>query len=161
MLFKSKSKWLALAFTSLLIQSACTKDEASVQNPVKADKSGETGEGSGGAGTADSYSPVYFDFDSSVVRSVDQDHIMKVSEALKANNASVQVEGYCDERGTTEYNLALGSRRANEVKNTLVQMGVKEDKVSTISYGKEKPAVEGHTEAAWKQNRRAEFKVSK
>ena len=71
------------------------------------------------------------------------------------SNVNVVVQGYCDERGTREYNLALGERRANAVKNYLVSQGVEADRISVISYGKERPAVLGNNEAAWAQNRRA------
>ncbi len=71
------------------------------------------------------------------------------------SNVNVIVQGYCDERGTREYNLALGERRANAVKNYLVSQGVAADRISVISYGKERPAVLGNNEAAWAQNRRA------
>jgi peptidoglycan-associated lipoprotein len=67
----------------------------------------------------------------------------------------ITIEGHCDERGTREYNLALGERRANAVKNYLVAQGVAANRISVISYGKERPAVEGSTDAAWAQNRRA------
>ena len=73
----------------------------------------------------------------------------------KHKNVNVIVQGYCDERGTREYNLALGERRANAVKNYLVSQGVEADRISVISYGKERPAVLGNNEAAWAQNRRA------
>ena len=75
--------------------------------------------------------------------------------ARKHKNVNVIVQGYCDERGTREYNLALGERRANAVKNYLVSQGVAADRISVISYGKERPAVLGNNEAAWAQNRRA------
>ena len=75
--------------------------------------------------------------------------------ARKHKNVNVIVQGYCDERGTREYNLALGERRANAVKNYLVTQGVAADRISVISYGKERPAVLGNNEAAWAQNRRA------
>ena len=73
----------------------------------------------------------------------------------KHKDVNVVVQGYCDERGTREYNLALGERRANAVKNYLVSQGVAADRISVISYGKERPAVLGNNEAAWAQNRRA------
>jgi peptidoglycan-associated lipoprotein len=75
---------------------------------------------------------------------------------LKANSgARILIEGHCDERGTAEYNLALGERRAKAVKDYLVGAGIAADRVSTISYGKERPFVLGHDESAWKWNRRA------
>ena len=69
------------------------------------------------------------------------------------------VEGHCDERGTNEYNLALGDRRANSIKTYLVQLGVDSARIYTISYGKERPLVAGNSEAAWAKNRRGEFKL--
>jgi peptidoglycan-associated lipoprotein len=76
------------------------------------------------------------------------------------DDVNVIVQGYCDERGTREYNLALGERRANAVKQYLVSQGVEESRISTISYGKERPAVLGSNEAAWAQNRRAVTVIS-
>jgi peptidoglycan-associated lipoprotein len=91
-----------------------------------------------------------------------QANLNKLAEQLKANKvAVVQIEGHCDERGSTEYNLALGERRAQSVKNYLTQLSVDAARLPTISYGKERPAVEGHNEAAWAKNRRAQFAVSK
>ena len=86
---------------------------------------------------------------------------MEIADYLKQSQSSIQIEGHCDERGTIEYNLALGERRAQSVKNFLVSMAVDRSKVTTISYGEERPAAEGHKEAAWKMNRRAEFIFSR
>jgi peptidoglycan-associated lipoprotein len=80
---------------------------------------------------------------------------------LKANaRAKITLEGHCDERGTAEYNLALGERRAKAVKDYLIAAGIPADRVSTISYGKERPFVLGHDESAWKWNRRGHFVIS-
>ena len=79
----------------------------------------------------------------------------RVFFAFDSNEVNVIVQGYCDERGTREYNLALGERRANAVKQYLISQGIAADRISTISYGKERPAVLGNNEAAWAQNRRA------
>ena len=99
---------------------------------------------------------VFFAYDSSAI-SPDSAEILdtQVKWLKKHENVNVVVQGYCDERGTREYNLALGERRANAVKQFLVSQGVAADRVSTISYGKERPAVLGSNEAAWAQNRRA------
>ena len=99
---------------------------------------------------------VFFAYDSSAI-SPDSAEILdtQVKWLKKHGNVNVVVQGYCDERGTREYNLALGERRANAVKQFLVSQGVAADRVSTISYGKERPAVLGSNEAAWAQNRRA------
>ena len=78
----------------------------------------------------------------------------------KYPNLTTTVEGHCDERGTREYNLALGERRANAAKNFLVSLGIDARRVATISYGKERPAVVGSNEAAWSQNRRGVLVVN-
>jgi peptidoglycan-associated lipoprotein len=101
---------------------------------------------------------VYFDFDSAVVKKSEHSKIDKVASALKAQpTACVEIEGHCDERGTEEYNRALGERRALAVRDYLIQSGLAGDRIFTISYGEDKPAVPGHNEAAWAKNRRAEF----
>lgn len=106
--------------------------------------------------------PVYFGFDEYTLSSDAQGKLTAMAEALKANKSAViQIEGHCDERGTIEYNLALGERRAQSVKNFLTTLGVEAARLSTISYGEEKPVAQGHTEDAWAKNRRAEFVVTK
>ncbi|WP_373018269.1 peptidoglycan-associated lipoprotein Pal [Thiomicrorhabdus sp.] len=101
---------------------------------------------------------VRFDFDRSEVKAEFYDTIKANAEYLMADsNAKVTVSGHCDERGTREYNLALGERRANAVKNALIAEGVSADRITVISYGEDNPVAEGHNEAAWSQNRRAEF----
>ncbi len=103
---------------------------------------------------------VYFDFDKSDLRQDTRDVLSRNAEAiLKSAGSRVKIEGHCDERGSDEYNLALGDRRANSVAQYLINLGVSADKISTISFGKEKPAVDGSNEAAWSKNRRAEFVV--
>ncbi len=101
---------------------------------------------------------VFFAFDSSALTNnateVLDTHVEWLN-SRKHKNVNVIVQGYCDERGTREYNLALGERRANAVKQYLVSQGVAADRISVISYGKERPAVLGNNEAAWAQNRRA------
>jgi peptidoglycan-associated lipoprotein len=99
---------------------------------------------------------VYFDFDKYDIRPADAS-ILKENAALlkKYTNVKIQIEGHCDERGTNEYNLALGERRANSAKNYLMTLGVSPGRISTISYGEEKPLDPGHSEEAWTKNRRA------
>ena len=103
---------------------------------------------------------VSFDFDKYDVRTQDI-NILKEDAALlmKYSNVKVQIEGHCDERGTGEYNLALGERRANSVKKYLVSLGVPADRLSTISYGKEMPVDPAHKEEAWAKNRRAHMVI--
>jgi len=105
--------------------------------------------------------PIYFEYNKSNIRPEEQQVLENISAwmAKKFEN-QLLVEGHCDERGTDEYNLALGERRALAVRRYLVALGVSADRLHTISYGEEKPAVAGSDEAAWSKNRRAEFKVS-
>ncbi len=105
------------------------------------------------------FEPVYFEFDSYVVGTAAQGVLRKLAVGMKANaGTKVQIEGHCDERGSNEYNLALGERRARSVKDFLVGEGVMAEALSTISFGEEKPAVMGAGEEAWDKNRRAEIK---
>jgi peptidoglycan-associated lipoprotein len=101
---------------------------------------------------------VYFAFDSSAVRAADKAQVAAVADYLKANDkAAVRVEGHCDERGTEEYNRALGDRRAIAIREELIRLGIGATRVDTLSYGEDKPAVIGSNEAAWSKNRRGEF----
>ena len=103
---------------------------------------------------------VYFDFDSSVLKAAEKPKVAAVADYLKANSAAaVRVEGNCDERGTEEYNRSLGERRALAVREELIRLGIDPTRADTISYGKDKPAAQGHDEAAWKENRRDDFIV--
>lgn len=105
---------------------------------------------------------VYFDFDSFVLTQTSRDILSKNAKWLQKNGrVKVQIEGHCDERGSDEYNLALGEKRAKSAMNYLVTLGVSADQLSIISYGKEKPADPGHNEAAWAKNRRDEFVIIK
>jgi peptidoglycan-associated lipoprotein len=99
---------------------------------------------------------VYFDFDSSAVREDGRATLNKQAAWLKQyTNYPITIEGHCDERGTREYNLALGERRANSVRQYLIAQGLPADRIKTISYGKERPEVVGSDEGAWARNRRA------
>lgn len=101
---------------------------------------------------------VYFDFDSSSLRPDAMQTLRDNADKIRqVPNVMIQLAGHCDERGTQEYNLALGERRALSVREYLIQMGVPANRLVTISYGKEFPAVEGSNEAAWRMNRRVEF----
>ncbi len=101
---------------------------------------------------------IYFDFDRYNIRSGDADILKRNSEWLKANpNSRVRIEGNCDERGTVEYNLALGQKRADSAKNYLVNLGVDGRMLDTVSYGKERPVCTEHNEACWARNRTDAF----
>jgi peptidoglycan-associated lipoprotein len=99
---------------------------------------------------------IHFDFDEYDIRPGDAEILKENATLLKKfPSVKVQIEGHCDERGTIEYNLALGERRAHSAKNYLVSLGISSDRISTISYGKEKPLDPSHNEEAWAKNRRA------
>lgn len=101
---------------------------------------------------------VYFDFDSAVVKAGEKAKADIVAAHLKSNPShALKVEGHCDERGTEEYNRALGDRRALAVRETLIAAGIEPGRIVTISYGEDRPAAQGHNEAAYKLNRRGEF----
>ncbi|MBM4339518.1 MAG: peptidoglycan-associated lipoprotein Pal [Deltaproteobacteria bacterium] len=104
---------------------------------------------------------VHFDFDKYDIRPADAE-ILKANSAFlkKYPNVKIQIEGHCDERGTNEYNLALGERRANSTKKYLNSLGIAADRISTISYGEEKPLDPAHNEDAWAKNRRANFLIT-
>jgi peptidoglycan-associated lipoprotein len=103
---------------------------------------------------------INFDFDKSDIREMDKAKLQAISDFMKNYpQAKVQIEGHTDERGTVEYNLALGERRAHATQSYLVSLGTSEAKLSSISYGKERPKVQGKDEETWLINRRCEFKL--
>ena len=102
---------------------------------------------------------VFFDFDKYDVRPNDAKTLDTNAAWLKSNDNLVLIEGHCDERGTNEYNLALGERRAKAAMNYLVAQGVQASRITIISYGKERPTCTEHSESCWAQNRRAHFLV--
>ena len=106
-----------------------------------------------------SISPVYFDLDSSAIKSEFDDVLEGAASALRESGASVTIEGHCDERGSEEYNVALGERRADAVRRYLLDLGVDGSQISVVSYGEARPAVNGTGETAWQLNRRAQFVV--
>jgi peptidoglycan-associated lipoprotein len=104
--------------------------------------------------------PVYFDFDKSNVRADQKPRLEKNAEFLtKSKTTKISIEGNCDERGTNEYNMALGQRRAQSAKKYLANLGITVDRLNTVSYGEEKPLLMGHDEYSWAQNRRDDFVI--
>lgn len=112
-------------------------------------------------GLAGVFRNIHFDLNSNLIKGQDNLNIVhNVSDYMRRYpNTYVFVEGHCDERGPEAFNLSLGSRRSNSVRNLLIREGVNPDNIFTISYGKERPLLMDHHEEAWAQNRRAEFKV--
>jgi peptidoglycan-associated lipoprotein len=163
----------------LLLVAACALT-ACASKPSKPATSGEAGMagvgGAEGAGAANAGNAsgdeevagpqagllakrtVYFDFDSSEIKGEGTDIVAAHAKYLAANpTARVRLEGHTDERGSREYNIGLGERRAQSVRRALLLQGAADTQISTVSYGEERPAVAGHDEAAWAKNRRVEF----
>ena len=116
--------------------------------------------GSGGipSSPAELVKVIYFDFDQDAIRDEYREQVVAHALYLKNNpQASLTIEGHCDERGTEEYNRSLGERRALSLREELVKAGVNPDRIRTLSFGEDKPAVSGHDESAWGQNRRGVF----
>jgi peptidoglycan-associated lipoprotein len=114
-----------------------------------------------GSDTAAALEAIYFDFDSYTLSPASRKALAGSADILKQRMSKVRIEGNCDERGSDEYNLALGERRAKAAMKYLVTMGVGADRLSVISYGKEKPVERAHTEEAWAKNRRDDFLILK
>ncbi len=101
---------------------------------------------------------LFFDFDKSELRTDGREQLQTNSKWLQANTSKkLIIEGHCDERGTNEYNLALGERRANSAREYLIKLGIEPARINTVSYGEERPFAAGHNEKAWAQNRRDHF----
>ncbi|MFI4889800.1 MAG: peptidoglycan-associated lipoprotein Pal [Steroidobacterales bacterium] len=114
--------------------------------------------GAGDANAARSHNVIYFDFDKSEIKPEFADIVTGAAHNLSSHPAlKVKLEGNTDERGTREYNIGLGERRAQAVRRALLLQGAAESQITTVSYGAERPAVEGDDEAAWSQNRRVEL----
>jgi peptidoglycan-associated lipoprotein len=108
----------------------------------------------------DAVKPIFFDFDKAVIRPGDAKTLDASAAWLKQNaNQLLLIEGHCDERGTNEYNLALGDRRAKAAMNYLVAQGISADRMTIVSYGEERPVCTEHTDACWAKNRRDQFMV--
>ena len=104
---------------------------------------------------------IHFEFDKSTLTPAAQDNLMKKAEWMKENpDATVTIEGHADDRGTNEYNLALGERRAESAKNFLVDLGIAPSRMTTISYGEERPLCPQQTEECWAKNRRGHFVIN-
>lgn len=129
-------------------------------NPDGSIKQGDLGDFEGRAMDREAFKAytVYFDFDKSAIKGSEMSKIESVADYLKKNPKDyVLIEGHCDERGTEEYNRALGERRALSAREKLAAQGVGAERIRTLSYGEDKPAGPGHDEAAWSKNRRCEF----
>lgn len=133
-------KWSLVVLALCVVTAGCAKQTTKKETKV------------------DKLQAVHFDFDKADIRK-DQEATLKSNAAWLSQNGKtkVAVQGHCDERGTNEYNIALGDRRAKSTQKYLVNLGVTKDRLSTVSYGEEKPACTEHNEGCWWKNRRAEF----
>ena len=163
MILKTRKPWAAVAMAVTIGLVACSEDKKpeEVVQPAASQQPATPPEPNAAASASEVTQTVYFAFDDYSLNSDGQGQLNKLGEFLKTSGkAVVQIEGHTDERGSVEYNLALGQRRAQSAKNYLVQLGVDASRLPTMSYGEEKPAVEGHDESAWAKNRRDEFVLS-
>jgi peptidoglycan-associated lipoprotein len=153
----------AIAAASLLAAAGCATSsspapQAGPETARPAESAGavEMESASGGV----TLQPVYFATDRWTLREDAQLALRANADAIRAHTewGLVTIEGHCDERGSDEYNLALGERRANAVRRYLVDLGVPSSRLRTVSFGEENPAVSGHDESAWRYNRRSELK---
>lgn len=119
---------------------------------------GGTSMANGGAMVAKADAVLYFGFDQSTLTPQSRAALTRVAASLRTSTGNIRVEGHADERGTREYNIALGERRANGVRDFLVLQGVSASRIESISYGEERPATNGTGERVWSQNRRVEIK---
>jgi len=163
---KMKSLLLAL-ITALFLASCASKKPGNNQdNAQDGDSSSAYGSplelnGDSDNRAAGGLRTIFFSVDNSTLNDESR-AILKENAAFleKYSNITIQIEGHADERGGRQYNLALGEKRANAVREYLKALGIKADRISTISYGNEKPMVEGHDESSWSKNRRGNFVVT-
>jgi peptidoglycan-associated lipoprotein len=150
----------AIAAAALSFGCKSTPEETTTAGTTGGFDSGDTGMSeSGEPGRIPGVEPVYFDYDRAVIRDDQKPTLRSNSTAIQKQSGTVVIEGHCDERGSEEYNLALGERRANAVKQYMSSLGVSGAALDTVSFGESKPAVQGHDESAWRWNRRAEFRA--
>ena len=164
----NRSAWVAMTMASLLFvgrSSTGTKGDGGASIEDRGSSASTSGASQGGVWTGNpldnpnsllSTKTIYFEFDRSEIRSEFMDVLRAHAAYLNTNrSASVRVEGHADERGSREYNIGLGERRANSVRDFLQAEGVSDSQINTISYGEERPASLGHDEISWAENRRA------
>lgn len=167
---------LVTTFAAALLLAACStpSEEASTTSGSGSSGTGTTSQSSGATGAIPQPAPgtqeeltvevgdrVFFDFDKYDIRADQRGTVEALAAWLDTNpSVTLTIEGHCDERGTREYNLALGERRANAVRDYLVALGTNPARLSTVSFGEERPAVLGSNDSAWAQNRRGVFVVN-
>jgi len=162
---------LGLALSAFLLAAACGSKNKKVHTVAAPDQpSGPARTATGGPGTATvtpsgpdadsapSIGAILFEFDSVVLTGTAREQLDRLAGWLEKSKAGVTIEGHADERGTTEYNVALGQRRADAIADYLAHLGIARARLTTISYGEERPAASGDDESAYAQNRRGELR---
>ncbi len=174
---QAKDKYDKLSYQSAKADALSAKDQAELAKKRALERQSQEPKPAGGASTAYNVSSlkgvsaadkdqaalkdVHFTFDSDELDETARQTLVENSKWLQSNpGVKAVIEGHCDERGTEDYNLALGKRRANAVRSYLISLGVKPGRMSTVSYGENIPLDPGHNEAAWALNRRAHFAIS-
>jgi peptidoglycan-associated lipoprotein len=149
-----KHKLSGLIGVAMIVLAGCSSKSAVNETPATSGASQPASTAKAGPVLGD----IFFAFDSSALSTEAQDQLKQNAAWLQSNGSqSVVIQGHCDERGTDEYNVALGERRAVSAKQYLSTLGVSESRLSTVSYGEEKPFDPGHNEEAWSKNRRDHF----
>lgn len=155
---------LALSFVVVSCSSTPTKTDDSTSDTMVTDNTDATNielNGSSDESTAGPLRTIYFDYNSSSLSFAAREALEANAEFLKENGEiAVQIEGHADERGGVQYNIALGEKRAQSVKDYLIALGVSAERITTVSYGKDRPLAFGHDEEAWSKNRRANFVIT-
>lgn len=154
---------LFVAVASLAMAVGCSKkpkpDESSIPNATAADENTATGDSD--SGKAMGLQTVHFPYDSFALDQAAKNTLKANADILKSHaSVKIQIEGHCDQRGGIQYNIALGEKRANAAKAYLSDLGVAADRVTTISFGKERPVDQGNTDEAHAKNRRANFVIT-
>lgn len=152
---------LSLFFSLASCKSAKKMDESEVSGSSDLNRGDENAMGDSDSGKAMGMQTVYFKYDSFEIDSAGKAALDTNIEILKANpSLKIQIEGHCDQRGGIQYNIALGEKRANTVRDAIKKAGISSDRVATISYGKERPVDPAMTDAAFSKNRRANFAIT-
>lgn len=139
-------------------EEAAAAEQARLAEEEAARKAAEDAKAAMMAKCESAGSVFYFDFDQHLLRADARAALLVQAECLQEQNGSIRLEGHADERGSREYNMALGERRANAVRDFLVLQGVSAADIETVSYGEERPVATGSTDSSWEQNRRVELK---
>lgn len=168
MFTQTTHRFLIGAVVGLTLGCSSTKPEAESRPPVspagaattQTPKPTEAATAAAISTIVDNFRRVHFEFDSATLSPATREVLLANTELMRAHpDVTVEIQGHCDDRGTTEYNLSLGERRAKAIRDYMAKAGVEQARLAIISFGKERPIARGTDETAWSKNRRAEFRV--